>query len=108
MGAYTTTPRPYASSKSNSRLMGSSSGLAERLHAKEYNSAYGAEGCDKHADFVIQHLSVLWLGGALVNHLEHGDLLHARPLPRAWRLTNGELGGPQNGPSGRNRCGSNC
>jgi hypothetical protein len=62
-------------------------------YAKKYNARYGSDGHNEHADLVEKNLAIPGLGRALVDHLEHGDLLHSRPLPRAWRLTKGNYTG---------------
>ena len=68
-------------------------------HAKKYNTRYGSGGHNEHADLVEENLAIPGLRRTLVNHLEHGDLLLSRPLPRAWRETIRGLGRPQDGPS---------
>jgi hypothetical protein len=56
-------------------------------YAKKYNTRYGSDGHNEHADLVEKNLAIPGLRRTLVDHLEHGDLLQSRPLPRAWRLT---------------------
>jgi hypothetical protein len=58
-------------------------------HAKKYNTRYGSDGHNEHADLVEKNLAIRGVRRTLVDHLEHGDLLHSRPLPWAWRLTRG-------------------
>jgi hypothetical protein len=62
-------------------------------YAEKYDTRYGSDGHNEHADFVEKNLAIPGLRRTLVDHLEHGDLLQSRPLPRAWRLTNGNYAG---------------
>src|SRR5271157_448722 len=90
-GGYTTTLRPCGSSKSSSPSIGGNPGLAQGPHEKKYHTGYGSEGHDDHADLIKSKPAVLGRRRTLVDHLEHGVLLVSRPLPRAWRLTNGGI-----------------